>query len=184
VRADVLFLFVGDGQVREECERAAREAALANVRFLPFQPRAELAEVQASADVSLVTLARGRGGTSVPSKVLGYMAAARPVLASVDAGCDTARTIESAGCGVVVPPGDAAALAATLEAMLADEPGRRRMGEAGRRAFERDFGAEAALRRYAEMLEEVGARGERGSAGAEARPGRPATRGVAGADRP
>lgn len=159
-RRDVLFLFVGDGQVREELEQAARAAGLPNVRFLPFQPRAELPEVQASADVSLVTLAPGRGGTSVPSKVLGYMAAARPVLASVDAGCDTAETIESAACGVVVPPGDAAALAAALEAMLADEPGRRRMGEAGRRAFERRFGAEAALGRYAEVLEELG--GHRG----------------------
>jgi colanic acid biosynthesis glycosyl transferase WcaI len=152
-REDILFLFVGDGQVRGELERAARELGLANVRFLPFQPRADLPEVQASADLSLVTLAPGRGQTSVPSKVLGYMAAGRPVLASVDLDCDTAETVRDAGCGVVVPPGDPAALAVAVERMLADEPGRRRMGEAGRAAFERQFDAAAALSRYAELLE-------------------------------
>jgi colanic acid biosynthesis glycosyl transferase WcaI len=164
-RPDVLFLFVGDGQLREELERAAALARLENVRFLPFQPRAELAEVQASADVSLVTLAPGRGRTSVPSKVLGYMAAGRPVLAGVDAGCDTAETIRAAGCGVVVPPGDPAALAGALEGLLADAALRERMGASGRLAFERTFGAEAALRRYAEVLEELGER-----PGAAARP--------------
>lgn len=160
-RTDVLFLFVGEGQVRGELERAAREAALANVRFLPFQPREDLPEVQASADLSLVTLAPGRGQTSVPSKVLGYMAAGRPVLASVDEDCDTAETIRDAGCGVVVPPGDAAALAGAVASILADAPERRRMGEAGRAAFERRFDASAALRLYAELLEELGGAGRR-----------------------
>jgi colanic acid biosynthesis glycosyl transferase WcaI len=160
-RVDVLFLFVGEGQVRHELERAARAARLPNVRFLPFQPREELCDVQASADVSLVTLAPGRGHTSVPSKVLGYLAAARPVLASVDPDCDTAETIRASGAGVVVAPGDPVALSRALEALLADPFARRRMGERGRLAFERDFEAGATLRRYAAMLEGLAADGAR-----------------------
>lgn len=163
-RREVLFLFVGDGQLRGELERAARAARLSNVRFLPFQPREDLCDVQASADVSLVTLAPGRGQTSVPSKVIGYMAAGRPVVASVDPDCDTAETIRTSACGVVVPPGDARTLAGALESLLADAPGRQRMGAEGRLAFEREFGAAAALRRYAEVLEELG--GERAPDGA------------------
>jgi colanic acid biosynthesis glycosyl transferase WcaI len=157
-RREILFLFVGDGQLRDALERAAKAARLPGVRFLPFQPREELADVQASADVSLVTLAPGRGRTSVPSKVLGYLAAARPVVASVDADCDTAETIRAARCGLVVPPGDPGPLAAALEALLADGSRRGDMGARGRLAFERDFGAEGALRRYAEVLEELGGR--------------------------
>lgn len=155
-RRDVLFLFVGEGQVKGELERAAR--ALPNVRFLPLQPRAELAPVQATADVSLVTLAPGRGQTSVPSKVIGYMAAGRPVVASVDLDCDTADAIRSAGCGVVVPPGDADALAGALESLLSDGDERRRLGARARAAFEDLHGAKAVLGRYAEVLERLGER--------------------------
>ena len=155
-RPDVLFLFVGEGQVKDELEQASRN--LRNVRFLPLQPRAELASVQASADVSLVTLAPGRGQTSVPSKVIGYMAAARPIVASVDLDCDTAEAVRSAGCGVVVPPGDADALAGALEALLADGDERRRLGARARHAFEEHHGARAVLGRYAEVLEALGDR--------------------------
>lgn len=155
-RRDVLFLFVGEGQVKDELERTARASGLPNVRFLPFQPRGELCDVQASADVSLVTLAPGRGETSVPSKVIGYMAAGRPVVASVDLDCDTAEVIRSARCGVVVPPGDAAALAKALDSLIADEAERNVMSERARRAFEDRFAADAALRAYAEILEVLG----------------------------
>jgi colanic acid biosynthesis glycosyl transferase WcaI len=157
-RREIAFLFVGDGAIRADLERSARAARLENVRFLPFQPREAVSDVQASADVSLVTLAPGRGRTSVPSKVLGYMAAGRPVVASVDPDCDTADTIISSQCGVVVRPGDADALADAVSGLVANPALRRRMGEHGRRAFERGFAAEAVLRRYAEAVEELGIR--------------------------
>jgi colanic acid biosynthesis glycosyl transferase WcaI len=152
-RRDVLFLFVGEGQVKDELERASRTSGLPNVRFLPFQPREVLSDVQAAADVSLVTLAPGRGETSVPSKLIGYMAAGRPVVASVDLDCDTAEVIRSARCGVVVPPGDAAALAGAVDALLADEEARELMSQRARRFFEERYAADAVLRRYAEILE-------------------------------
>jgi colanic acid biosynthesis glycosyl transferase WcaI len=167
-RRDVLFLFVGEGQVKDELERAARASGLTNVSFLPFQPREDLCDVQASADVSLVTLAPDRGHTSVPSKVVGYMAAGRPVVASVDLDCDTADVIRSSGCGVVVPPGDADALADALGALLADAEERARMCRRARLAFEERYGAEAALDRYAHVLETLGRGRENARSGAPA----------------
>ncbi|MBM3497816.1 MAG: glycosyltransferase family 4 protein, partial [Armatimonadetes bacterium] len=75
--ADVLFLLVGEGLVKDRIAQEAARRGLRNIRLLPFQPRERLAEVQATADVSLVTLLPGQGLTSVPSKVLGYMSGAR-----------------------------------------------------------------------------------------------------------
>ncbi len=63
---DILFLFVGEGQIKDRLETQSRSQGLTNLRFLPFQPRERLSEVQATADISLVTLAPGRGKTSVP----------------------------------------------------------------------------------------------------------------------
>lgn len=144
----ILFLFVGEGSVREELVAMAASRGLSNVTFLPFQPRSRLAELQATADVSLVTLLPGRGRTSVPSKVLAYMAAGRPVIASVDLGCDTAELVVRSNAGVVVPPGDADALAQAISMFANDEQRRRALGVAARRNVERTFARDIVLAQF------------------------------------
>jgi colanic acid biosynthesis glycosyl transferase WcaI len=152
---DILFLFVGEGDEKPSVEARARELGLTNMRFLPFQPRERLAEVQATADVGLVTLAPGRGRTSVPSKVLGYMAAGRPALASVDEGSDTAREITENEIGVVVKPGDAAVIAHAVSALKKSSGRRLSLGERARARLEREYSRESALERYRARLEEL-----------------------------
>ena len=90
---EVILLVVGEGPVKVELEDAARKRELKNMRFLPFQPEERLAEMQSAADVGLVTLLPESGLSSVPSKVLGYMAAGRAVIASAPADTDTAKLI-------------------------------------------------------------------------------------------
>jgi len=155
--ADVLFLFVGAGMVRDEIEEGARELDLANVRMLPFQPRERLAEVQSTADVSLVTLLPGQGDGSVPSKVLGYMAAARPIVASVDSDSDTASWVGAAECGVVVPPQDPGALAQAILDLRADTARREALGRNGREYLVAHFSHTAALAQYERLLGKVAA---------------------------
>lgn len=134
-RPDILFLFVGDGPVKESCERLARERNLEGVRFLPFQPAESLAEVQATGDVGLVTLLPESGDTSVPSKIHGYTAAGRPVIASVRADSATAATVREGEFGHVVPPGDARALSDAIEAVADDPSEAARLGANARRFF-------------------------------------------------
>lgn len=152
-RSDVLFLFVGEGRVKDDIEQESRRRGLDNVRFVPFQPRERLNEVQASADVSVVTLAPGRGLTSVPSKVVGYMAAGRPVVAGVDQESDTAAAIREAKCGIVTRPGEPIALANAIAALLDDPRRREAMGRASRSYFERTYSKDAALAKMTRILE-------------------------------
>ena len=53
--------------------------------------------------------------------------------------------------GRLVEPGDERALAAALDAVLADPDARREMGAAGRAHAEQRFGAAAASQRYADL---------------------------------
>lgn len=152
---DILFLFVGEGRVKDEVQILATQAGLSNIRFLPFQPRERLCELQASADVSLVTLAPGRGKTSVPSKVLGYMAAARPVIASVDQDCDTAETIRSAQCGLVVPPADPLTLAAAVLYYYRRPKALQEAGSAGYNYFLSNFEKEVILPQYLAVIQQI-----------------------------
>jgi colanic acid biosynthesis glycosyl transferase WcaI len=152
-RPEILFLLVGEGRVKDALQVEALDRNLVNVRFLPFQPRAALPYVQATADVSLVTLAPGRGRTSVPSKVVGYFAAGRPVVASVDEDSDTADAVRHAG-GVVVPPSDPDALARAICDLLDSTPEHREeLGRASRRYFEGEYARSSVLERFQDLLE-------------------------------
>lgn len=151
----VRFVFVGEGPALPELKAGATELGLENILFAPFQPREKLAEVQAMADISLVTLKRGKGRTSVPSKVLGYMAAARPVVASVDSNSETARLVLSAGCGVVVESEDGAALAEAIGRLAVSVEDRCLMGQRGRQFLEANYRRATVTKRYAEFFERI-----------------------------
>jgi colanic acid biosynthesis glycosyl transferase WcaI len=148
---DLLFLMVGEGQAQAALKTEAERRGLQNMRFLPLQDRTRLNEVQATADVSMVTLAPGRGRTSVPSKVVGYLAAGRPVLAAVDPTSDTAECVQ--GCGVVVPPGDAASFAAALLQLKRDPPRRQALGKSARDRFEEQYAGPKVISRFIRTLE-------------------------------
>ena len=154
-RDDILFLFVGEGEEKANVESRARELGLTNMVFLPFQPREKLSKVQATADIGLVTLLPGRGRTSVPSKVQGYMAAGRPVLGSVDEDSDTARLISDGRFGQVVASANAGKLADAIVGMSKTEKERKKMGGYARRILEKHFSKNMLLRQYDEDLRRV-----------------------------
>lgn len=153
--ARVRFLVVGEGPIQPQLQTQARDAELTNVVFRPFQPESKLCALQNSADVSLVTLARGLSEVSVPSKVLAYLAAGKPVIASVPEESETARLVRRACAGVIVPPGDPAQLAAAVGELMKDGDGRRRLGCAARAYAEDRLSVTAALNRYAAVFEQL-----------------------------
>jgi len=153
---EVVFVVNGEGSSRAEVQGQA--AGLANVVFVDYQPADRLAEVLASADVHVVPLRRGLGNVSVPSKTFSIMAAARPILASIDADSQVARMIGAARCGAVVAPDDADAFVAALASLL-DEPGERAaMGERGRRWVVEHASPAAVGEAYAALIERLGPR--------------------------
>lgn len=103
---EALFVIVGEGANKEALVERARASGLDNVLFLPRQPRELLNLLLASADVHIVSLMPGLGGLMEPSKLYGILAAARPVLAGMEPRTEAAMAIESARCGLLVPPGD------------------------------------------------------------------------------
>jgi colanic acid biosynthesis glycosyl transferase WcaI len=155
VSPDVRFVFVGEGPVVRDLKDISRTNGLTNVAFVPFQPRAMLAEVQAASDISLVTMRHGKGRASVPSKVLGYMAAARPVIAAVDADSETASLVNQAGCGQVVQPEDGVALAGAIAALAAASDRRCELGASGRRYLETNYQKEAITGQYVQFFEDI-----------------------------
>lgn len=148
-REDLVFVINGGGSALPGLQEQAR--GLDNVRFVEMQPRERLPEVLAAADIHLIPLKRDLARSSVPSKLYSILAAARPVLASVDPGTEVANTIERAGAGRWVPPEDPDAFCAALDELLADPAELVHMGEAGR-AFVETWVSPAAVGEAYEKL--------------------------------
>ncbi len=104
-------------------------AHLTNLVILPYQPIDALPEVLATADVTITLLEESAGVYSVPSKVLTYMCAARPLLMAVPAGNQASQMIQYNDAGIVCAPGNKdgfikAAVQLKEDASLRTEKGR------------------------------------------------------------
>ncbi len=152
-RDDVVFVINGSGSTSDSLAEAA--AGADNVVLVGHQPPARLPEVLAAADIHVVPLRRGLSGSSVPSKIYSVMAAARPMVASIDTDSEPARLITDSDCGLVVPPEDPEAFTEALAELVDDPQRRREMGERGRALIETLPSAADAAAAYAALFSEL-----------------------------
>ncbi len=136
---EALVVVVAQGSGADYVRSRAARLGLANVLVLPSQPYDRLPEVLASADVLVALLDHEGGRYSVPSKVLSYVCAARPVLASVPRANLTAQVVAESDSGIVVEPDAADEWLAAARRLATDETLRRQLGANGRAYAERTF---------------------------------------------
>jgi colanic acid biosynthesis glycosyl transferase WcaI len=144
---DVRLVLCGDGVARARLERCL--SGCANVTLLPLQPEARLNELLNAADIHLLPQRPEAAAFALPSKFAGILASGRPVIAQADGGELAAATRR---CGIVVPPGDAAAMAAAIIELAADPARRRRLGAVARQLAEDHLQRDAIITRYEQRL--------------------------------
>ncbi|MDE3154714.1 MAG: glycosyltransferase family 4 protein [Acidobacteriota bacterium] len=152
---EAMVVIVGDGTKRAALEARAAREGLSNVRFLPYQPKEQLADSFSAADLFLVSLKAGLEGYIVPSKLYGILAAGRPFIAAVDPSCEVAVIARADDCGVAVAPQDPAALADAIRALARDPARVARLGANARRAGLR-FDRRVAVQAYADLFRTLG----------------------------
>jgi glycosyltransferase involved in cell wall biosynthesis len=151
---DLTAVIVGFG-ARHAAEAALAERLDANVVFLPYQPRELLSQSLSSADVHFVGLVKGLAGYVVPSRLYGILSVGRPVIVAADAESETARVVEEASCGLVIPPGRPDLLAATLREVHGGEHDLEEMGRRGLAYVTETADRDVAFERYRALLDEV-----------------------------
>lgn len=134
--ADMLhLLLVGDGMSRAALEAKVKELHAEDaVTFYGSVPATDIPKFTALADALIVCLSDSPDlGLTVPAKVASYMAAGKPVLASMDGAGNTAVT---AAGGLSSPACDAAALADNLLALTRmDGAQRAAMGQSAKEYY-------------------------------------------------
>ena len=164
-RDDVRIVVISEGAGADWLKDQIGESPNDSLLLLPYQPYELLPQVLASADVLLAILEPEAGVFSVPSKVLTYLCAGRPILGAIPAANLAARTIERAGSGIVVDPTDDEAFVDAAWRLLEHPEIRKRMGAQGRAYAIAQFDITA----IGEQFEEVLASAANGSASQQLR---------------
>ncbi len=143
---------VGEGPERPALEaQIARDGLGEMVQLRGRVPSADLLAAYREAGVLVLpAVVDARGDTEGLGVVLlEAMSCGTPVVASDIGGITDIVTPEQTG--LLVPPGDAAALAAAIQRLATDDALWRRLAEAGRRRFLEDFSWTAIVRRWEEV---------------------------------
>ena len=114
------FLFIGKGRRRTRAEELARELGAANITWMPFAPREQLAETLSCCHAALISLRPGMQGVAVPSKLYGILAFGRAVIAQVPGDSEIGLVVKEESCGRVVEPGDVEGLADAIRTLASD----------------------------------------------------------------
>lgn len=128
---EVLFLIIGNGTEREKIEGLIRNRKLDNVKLFQKLPKYEYVKIVEMAQIGLISLNEKFTIPNFPSKVLNYMAAKKPVLASLDCSTDFGEIIEDSGVGLWTYAGKTDKLKELLVYLIDHPEVRKQMGENG-----------------------------------------------------
>jgi len=149
---DIAIVIVGEENALERLQQYRDTCKATNVTLLPLQPRAKLPEMLAAADIGLVVQKSNVISFNMPSKIPLLLASGRAIVASVPATGTAARAIQQSGSGIIIPPEDPAALAATIEELYYNPDKVKQLGEKSRQYAMENYSFEQALDRYEKLF--------------------------------
>ena len=149
---EIACCLVGEGAYLPDLKNLANQRGLRRFRFLPLGERAALPGQLAAADCLIITQRAAVRDMVFPGKLLYYMAAGRPIIASVHPDSETGRFIREHQVGIVTSAEDPLALANAVRTLRADPVMARQLGAKGRRVAETHFDREKVLLRFEQVI--------------------------------
>jgi colanic acid biosynthesis glycosyl transferase WcaI len=150
---DVRVVVVSSGAKSDSLKAAAQRIDLSNLIVLPFQPREVLPSVLASADVLLAILESDAGEFCVPSKVLTYFCAERPVLLSVPQDNLSAKIVIDNLAGMACSPDDPESFFAAAQYLMNSPDLRSACGQNGLQYARQHFDIQQIANRFETILD-------------------------------
>jgi colanic acid biosynthesis glycosyl transferase WcaI len=151
---DLELVLAGDGPRRAALEALASQRGLDNISFTGYISPAELVRLYHGSDVLFAQLRRSRlhAITAAPSKLLEYMAAARPIVYAGEGAA--ASMIDTIGAGVAIQPDDAGAAIDAIRRLASSEG--MEMGARGRAYVDGLPSRAEEMSRFASLIGEFG----------------------------
>jgi glycosyltransferase involved in cell wall biosynthesis len=121
--------------------------------LMPFQPFEDLPMILATGDVLLAILEPDAGVFAVPSKVLTYLCADRPLLLSVPFENLAARIVRDNNAGIVVPPSETKQFVDSAMTLLGDPGLRNSLAANGKAYAKRKFDIDKITDRFEAIIQ-------------------------------
>lgn len=151
-RDDVVFAFIGDGTKKKDIEIYATEHEMNNVKFIPYQDKADLIYSLNAGDVHWVVNAKGIKGISVPSKLYGVMAAGKTVFGVLEEGSEGRLIIEDCNCGVCIEPGNYDLIYQELKDVIENIDNYKLLGINGKEYIDKYIKKDVAIEKYSREI--------------------------------
>ena len=150
----VMFLIIGEGAEKVRIKTLAHNQGLGNICFLDQQPRETIPGFISASDACLVLLKKTDVfKTVIPTKLLEFMACARPVILGVDG--QARQIVEEAEAGIVIEPENAEALTQSIQQLAANRELGAELGRKGREYIVRNLSRRQTAEKYLKILEEL-----------------------------
>lgn len=128
---DLFFLLVGDGTEKLKIEKAISDLGVKNVIIKPFVSKEEYPYLIKDFDVGFVCLSAENKTSFVPGKILGYMAAGKPIAAFLNKESDGFSVLKEAKCGYAAKSDDLEEAEKIIREIYANKNNLKEMGENG-----------------------------------------------------
>lgn len=152
---DVRVVVISEGMGADWLREQKIALQLENLILLPYQPFAQLPAVLATADLLTAVLEPDAGVFSVPSKVLSYLCAQRPLLLAVPQENLAARIVAQNEAGLVVEPDDLAGFLESAGRLFEDAEMRSRLGRNGRFYAEAHFNIQKITNQFETIIKNI-----------------------------
>jgi len=151
---DVKLIAGGTGHLENEMESCIKKVN--GAEWVGYVPGKKLIEYNLASDIMLVLFNPKRPSQqrALPNKLFEAMAAAKPIIVCKET--EAAKIVERENCGLVIEYGDRKALAGAIRKLAADPGLRKKLGEAGREAAEREYNWRNQERRLLNIYKEIG----------------------------
>ena len=150
---DMYLLIAGEGSQLNACKKMVILKGINRIKFYSPWPADETSAVLSAADCLLLPTQGQQSLASVPSKMISYLFAAKPIVALSLYHSETAQIIKKAGCGLVLPPAAPKQLANALVKLRAlPRDIRNCMGQSGKTFAINHFSSNVCLPRIRTIL--------------------------------
>jgi colanic acid biosynthesis glycosyl transferase WcaI len=150
---DVIICVVSEGVGADWLRQQKEKESLDNLLILNFQPFEVMSDLLASGDVLMAVLDDEAGVFSVPSKVMTYLCAQRPLLLSVPNKNLVARIVRENRLGIVSTPERAEEFIAAAQELKDNITIRHQYGQNGRCYAEQNFDIEKITDQFIGIIE-------------------------------
>lgn len=139
---EVVILVISEGPGADWLKGRKQERGLHNLRLVHYQTYERFPDVLGSADVLVAMVRPDAGSFSVPSKVLSYLCARRPLLLAVPEENLAARIVSQNRAGLVVAAADVMGFIKAADRLAGSPSLREELATNGRAYAERQFDIE------------------------------------------